>query len=99
MDKESIYELQKIDCNCNDCKFMTRDFDKFKQSKEWHYNLQHNYYTMIKHKTNDKSLKFEFDSSACSIHYGKCSKLSKNISFIPNTCQLNTQTCFEHRKS
>lgn len=28
MDKESIFELQKIDCNCNDCCFMQRDLDK-----------------------------------------------------------------------
>ena len=28
MDKESIIERQKIDCNCNDCKFMVRDMDK-----------------------------------------------------------------------
>ena len=26
MNRESIVELQKIDCNCNDCKFMVRDF-------------------------------------------------------------------------
>ena len=30
MDKESIIKLQKIDCNCNDCKFMERDFVKYK---------------------------------------------------------------------
>jgi hypothetical protein len=30
MDKESIYLLQKIDCNCNDCAFMERDMDKFR---------------------------------------------------------------------
>lgn len=28
MTKESIYELQKIDCNCNDCKFMQRDMSR-----------------------------------------------------------------------
>jgi hypothetical protein len=28
MNKESIYELQLIDCNCNDCKFMQRDLSK-----------------------------------------------------------------------
>ena len=26
MDKESIFDLQKIDCNCNDCKYLVRDF-------------------------------------------------------------------------
>lgn len=31
MDKESIYELQKIDSNCNDCVFMERDFEKRKK--------------------------------------------------------------------
>lgn len=28
------YELQLIDCNCNDCKFMVRDFDKTNYWKE-----------------------------------------------------------------
>jgi len=34
MDRESVYELQKIDCNCNDCKFMVRDFKKLELHKE-----------------------------------------------------------------
>jgi hypothetical protein len=25
MDKDSIYELQKIDCNCNNCGYFVRD--------------------------------------------------------------------------
>lgn len=28
--KDYNYELQKIDCNCNDCLFLERDFDKYK---------------------------------------------------------------------
>ena len=36
MDKESIYLLQKIDCNCNDCKFMERDFEAYKKWEQWH---------------------------------------------------------------
>ena len=28
MDKESIYELQKIDCNCNNCGYFVRDIPK-----------------------------------------------------------------------
>lgn len=31
--------------------------------------------------------------------YGFCTKLSKSVSFIPNTCQIDTQICFEHRRS
>lgn len=36
MDKESLYELQKIDCNCNDCAFMVRDFEKFRSFDHLH---------------------------------------------------------------
>lgn len=31
MDKESIFELQKLDCNCNDCAFMVRNFEERKK--------------------------------------------------------------------
>lgn len=34
LDKESLIELQKIDCNCNDCKFMERDFEKLEKHKQ-----------------------------------------------------------------
>ena len=34
MDRDSLIELQKIDCNCNDCKFMVRDLKKFNFWKE-----------------------------------------------------------------
>jgi hypothetical protein len=77
MDKESIYELQKIDCNCNDCKFMIRDIEKRKQ-----YDHLHEGQKNASHRIN----------------YGKCSKFNKEVSFIPNHCQLDTQECFKHRK-
>jgi len=31
MDRNSIYELQKIDCNCNNCHYFDRDLIKTKQ--------------------------------------------------------------------
>lgn len=34
MDKESIFELQLIDKNCNDCKFMIRNMEKAKERKQ-----------------------------------------------------------------
>lgn len=34
MNRESIIELQKIDCNCNDCVFMERDLEKFRSNDE-----------------------------------------------------------------
>ena len=41
MDKQqSAIELQKIDCNCNNCKYLDRDIERFKKSLEFHYKLQ-----------------------------------------------------------
>jgi len=79
---ESIIERQKIDCNCNDCKFMVRDFGKYK-------SFDHLYTNSIGQVTNPSHR----------INYGNCTKLSKEVSFIPNVCQLETQQCFEHRRN
>mgnify|MGYP001574482603 CR=1 len=48
--------------------------------------------------TEAEKMKFQFDRSEVSINYGRCEKLQKDVSFIPNTCQLHTQECFIHRK-
>lgn len=77
MDKESTYLLQLIDCNCNDCKFMVRDFA-----------------TLIFHKQS-----YEGTGLMDKLNFGHCTKFDKGVSFIPVTCQLETQECFEHRKS
>lgn len=77
MDRESIIELQKIDCNCNDCKFMLRDFEKRKKYDHLYKGAENASYR---------------------INYGNCTKLNKEVSFIPNNCQLHTQECFEHRR-
>ncbi len=126
MDRESIYELQKIDCNCNDCGFMIRDLERFKKSQEDHLMWQLNYFDTIKNNFLKKALeydhmfvvtkkekylrkaagcrleadkmKFVFDPSEAMINYGQCSKYKKDVSFIPNQCQLETQECFTHRK-
>lgn len=77
MDKESIYLLQKIDCNCNDCIYMVRDFNKMKSFDFLHVGQE-----KASHRVN----------------YGHCNKFNKSVSFIPNTCQLETQNCFKHRR-
>lgn len=33
------------------------------------------------------------------INYGQCTKLDKPVTFIPGNCQIETQSCFKHRKS
>lgn len=77
MNKASLYELQKVDCNCNDCKFMQRNLEKFK-------SMEHLY-------ENDRKASYR-------INYGHCSKLNKDVTFIPGNCQPQTQYCFKHRK-
>lgn len=46
-----------------------------------------------------RKMVFQFDESGCAIHFGRCGKLNKEVSFMPNTLQLDTQECFEHRRS
>ena len=55
MNKESIIELQKIDCNCNDCISMVRDFDRFQQSLSDHKRWQLSHFNTIKAKKIERS--------------------------------------------
>lgn len=103
MDKESIYELQKIDCNCNDCKFMERDFVTYKKWEEWHRSLAYQEFEASKKLLQiRKDAQFIFDKSNL-MQYGVCSNptaltFNKSISFIPNVCQIETHGCFKHRR-
>lgn len=100
-------ELQRIDCNCNDCAFMERDFARREASLRLHEKWQKDYFEIMKAKlpeNEQKKAKFQFDSSECAIHFGVCSnpnsiEWNKPISFIPNICQPHTQKCFKHRRS
>jgi hypothetical protein len=76
LSKMSI-ELQNIDCNCNNCKFMVRNSPK-----------------RIQHMATYKGTGLMDD-----LQFGDCSKFNKPVSFIPNTCQVDTQDCFENRKN
>lgn len=40
---------------------------------------------------------FQFDKSKL-LNYGECLKFKKQVSFIPNTCQIENLHCFIHRK-
>jgi len=75
--RESIYLRQKIDCNCNDCYHMIRDFERTKRHQE----------------------SYEGTGLSDKLVYGFCIVFNlKRVSFSPNTCQIETQDCFEHRK-
>ncbi len=113
MDKESIIGLQKVDCNCSDCKHLLRNNYKLQLSKITHERWDKAEYD--RNRDNALALAFAFrDKTELSklekekfqpskggvINYGYCKKFDlKEVSFIPNTCQLETQDCFEHRKS
>lgn len=75
------FELQNIDCNCNDCLSMQRDIEKY------------NFYNHLHTLSNG-----QIQKSSHRVQYGDCLKLTKSVSFIPNTCQIDTQLCFTHRK-
>lgn len=103
--------LQNIDCNCNNCAFMQRDFKTYSKYESWNKQIQiddfnkkkQNAFDIAEKETNPKSkqtllhyankMKFKFDKSKC-LQYGICIKLKKSVSFIPNTCQIETQHCF-----
>ena len=132
MTKESAYELQLIDCNCNDCANLVRQLDKlnlkiendkllqkeiFELTKERkinktktdianllkHVNLIKNADEKIRNKREYlqtvKESVFHYQGQQKQIQYGFCKKLNKDISFAANTCQIDTQKCFEHRKA
>lgn len=76
MDKESLYELQKIDCNCNNCKFMIRDL---KLKSKWDNTELHKDQKNASHRihygfcqTFNKSVTFL--PNICQIDTQKCFK-------------------------
>jgi hypothetical protein len=130
--KESIFELQNIDCNCNDCKHLFRLFDKQNNllaadkvaDEELFYivrekkvkNIQENISSLLKYKDviNQADLKiakqknklqvlskekYGYQGRKAPVQYGVCCKFKKEITFIANTLQLETQNCFEHRRA
>lgn len=72
---KDCYELQMIDCNCNNCAFMQRDTERLNAHR----------------KT------YEGTGLMDNLNFGMCKLFCKQVSFIPQTCQLETQHCFVHR--
>ncbi len=44
-----------------------------------------------------EKMKFQFSRDGM-ISYGDCTKFNKQVSFLPEVCQIETQQCFEHRR-
>lgn len=54
MTKESTIELQRVDCNCNDCKYLERDLDAYNHSKTLHHLWQRQYFDLLNKKKLEK---------------------------------------------
>lgn len=108
--KESIYLLQRVDCNCNDCGLMVRDMEAYAKWSEFHRQLQFERFTEDREQAlfeaytlRDKTLlaramKMKLQFRRPPINYGDCNRFGKPVSFIANSCQVETQKCFVHRK-
>lgn len=113
-EKEAVYLLQRIDCNCNNCFFMVRDLETYNKWEQWHRELDLTEFEKKKAKAladaealedeqqrkamlfKANKMKFQFNKSKL-INYGNCTKFKKPVTFIQNTCQIETQKCFIHR--
>lgn len=92
MDKHSAYLLQKIDCNCNDCAHMERDFETYK-----YWLDQHNIELKKRYDPSKNGGRAFQADSKINQGFGFCKKLNKKVDFIPSICQIHTQQCFLHR--
>ncbi len=98
MDRNLIKRQKSVDLHFRWQKdyFDLKRMKKLVKAKFWKDNGDvHKSSLLIKEA---RKMRFEFDESECAIHYGWCEKLNKDVSFIPEVCQLEEQKCFQHRK-
>jgi hypothetical protein len=50
LSKDSLKLLQDLDCNCNDCKFMVRDAEKFRAAQERRKSFMREHFETLKRK-------------------------------------------------
>ena len=61
-------------------------------------NLNYDFEKGIRLRKEANKMRFQFNKKEVSINYGSCSKKDIAISWVPNTCQLDTQECFKNRR-
>lgn len=93
MTKESIYELQCLDCNCNNCEFLQRDLKKFEDSLLRHHKWQLDYFNVIKDnlikKAQEWERKGEFEKAKVLFEEAAALKFQ----FNKIECRINYGTC------
>ena len=78
--------------------FLTERINKLKNDKNF-TSVKDMEFSLKDLKRQFDKMQYQFDSSKVMINYGYCEKHKKDVSFIPNICQIETQECFKHRKS
>ncbi len=55
---------------------------------------------MVRNQERLQAHKKTYDGTGLTdrLNFGDCTKFNKKVSFIPVTCQIETQECFKHRK-
>ena len=101
MDRNSRIELQKIDCNCNDCAFLFRDFDAYNKSKELHKKWQLEDFEIRKEKLlkliNEKKNQDEIDLQVIKDLERQYKKM--RFQFDKSTCSTSFGKCAKLQKS
>lgn len=98
MERDLVKRQQSVDRHC---RWQKDEFDgnrvrKLKKAKFWADQGEKEKSSLL--ITEARKMRFQFDEGYCAIHYGNCLKFKKEIQFIPNILQLETQECFEHRR-
>ena len=98
MDKESIYQLQCLDCNCNDCMFMARDSFKRKESLELHKKWQLDYFNAIRNKLYEKAEKWKLKGFLDKWESVKDEADKMRFEFNPSDAALHYGNCEKFNK-
>lgn len=72
LDKESIIERQKIDCNCNDCKFMVRDFETREKYKHLYKGNENSSFRINYGNCSKLKKPVSFIPNVCQIETQEC---------------------------
>lgn len=98
MTKESIIELQKIDCNCNDCIHMIRNLEKFQESVNLHRQWQFDHYNTIRNKlifNIEEAKRFGDNNRLATLEF----ELSRmRFQFDKSQCRINFGHCNKFAK-
>jgi hypothetical protein len=98
MNKESIIELQKIDCNCNNCGYMVRNMDKFKESLYKHLWWQADYFTAIRNNLYKKAEIHELTGFSEKANIVRKMADKMRFQFDKSECAINYGDCSKFKK-